>query len=156
MNIKTTAFCLALLTGAWLTQTGCDRPGPYDREVATSRTNATVAEVKKEVKEAVDASKSYAARGKDDFVAAMDQKLTELDAKIAELSAKAGTLKEDAKDESAKALDALRAERAQLGRKFKDLKGSSQEAWQDVKAGFESAYVEVEKAYQDVKAKFSR
>ena len=140
-----------------LTQAGCDRrdkveEGPW----SGTPTNATAGEVKKEIKEAVDATKSYAARGKDEFVASMDQKLNELDAKIAELSAKTATLKDDAQAEGNKALDALREQRAQLGRKFQDMKASSKDAWQDVKAGFESAYAELEKAYEDVKSKFSK
>lgn len=142
-----------LLAGACLAFAGCT--DSTQREVpSASRTNAAAESMKREVREAVDATKVYASENKDQFMAYTQEKLAKLDRQIAELGTKAGTLKDDAKVEGDKALAALREQRATVGEKFDELKKSSQEAWKDVKAGFETAYAQAEKAYEDARSKF--
>jgi outer membrane protein assembly factor BamE (lipoprotein component of BamABCDE complex) len=152
--MKTKATYLAVLAGAWL-MAGCDQANHTDQDVSPG-TNVTARELKKEVREAVDASKNYAAQNKDQFVASMEKKLQALDEKIAELGAKGETLTDQARAESAEALAALKKQREQLGVKFDEVKESSQAAWEDVKAGFESAYADLEKAYDDFKSRFKK
>jgi predicted nucleic acid-binding Zn-ribbon protein len=145
----TYVFIAAAVSTAFL---GCDTKPPGDPNVPA--TNASGRDLRQEMRERTDATKASVAEGKDQFVAAVQTKLNQLDQQIAELGAKLGTLSEQAKPEGEKALVTLKEQRAQLGQKFDALKESSQAAWKDVKAGFESAYAELEKAYQNAKAKF--
>lgn len=132
---------------------GCDKSN--EASLDRPATNVTAREVKQEVREAIAAGKEYLSSNKDQFVASAEVKLKQLDAKIAELGARAQTLQADAKAETTKAIDALSEQRAKLGDKLEAVKQASQETWQDVKAGFESALSEVEKAYDNLKAKFN-
>jgi hypothetical protein len=59
-----------------------------------------------------------------------------------------------ARAETGKALDELRAKRGQLARQLDELKQSPQELRRDVQAGLESAVAELERAYENVKARF--
>lgn len=93
-------------------------------------------------------------KNKDQFVAAVEQKLRDVDTKIDELGRRLETLTADAKTEANKALDSLREKRAQMGPRLEELKKSSQQTWNDVKSGFETAMGELEKAYQNAKSKF--
>jgi len=113
----------------------------------------SASEVKREIREAADATKGYLAASKDEFVASVQEKLNKLDPQIAELETKTEALKDDAKAEGKKALASLREQRAQLGQKLDELRSSGKEAWRDVKTGLESAYAELEKACQNAKAK---
>lgn len=132
---------------------GCDRgenpPTPQ------SETKATGQEVKREMKEAVDTTKQYLAENKDEFVAKTETKLRELDARIVELTAKTGTVKDDAKAEADQLMAALRQQRSEVDKQLKTLKESSKEMWTDAKAAFETAFDELQKAYEKTKAKFS-
>lgn len=125
---------------------GCDQPAPPADKPATAP------EAKQEMKEAVDAAKSYAADTKDQFTAAMEKKLQELDESIAGLTAKMEALKDDPAAKAA--LDNLREKRAKLGQKLDEVKQAGREAWQDVKAGFESAMNDLQKACDDAKTKY--
>jgi hypothetical protein len=151
--MKPTYLLSALFMAAALA--GCDQAKRSDTGTESS-TNAPLREVKKEIKEAVEITKSYVSENKDEFVAATDRKLKELDQKIAELGDKVATLKDQAQAEGNKTLDALRETRAQLGTKLEELKVSSQDAWQNVKAGFESAMSELETAFANAKSKFDK
>jgi len=133
---------------------GCEKSNEANLD-ALSTTNVTAREVKQEAREALTATKAYLSANKDQFVASAEVKLGQLDAKIAELGAKAQTLQADAKAESAKAVDALKEQRANLGEKLEEVKKASHETWQDVKAGFDTAMTELEKTYENLKAKFN-
>jgi hypothetical protein len=147
--MKTTST-LAALAGILLLA-GCDQPTPTP--TTTPETPPTsAAEVKQEVKEAVDTTKSYAVDSKDQFTAAMEKKLKEFDESIANLGKKMETLKDDT---TAKAsMDTLREKQARLGEKFNEVKQAGKDTWLDVKAGFETALNDLQKAYDDVKAKY--
>ena len=133
---------------------GCEKPNEANLD-ALSATNITAREVKQEVREALAATRDYVSANKDQFVASMEEKLKQLDEKIAELGAKAQTLQADAKTEGTKAVDALKEQRVKLGEKLEEVKKASQETWQGVKAGFDTAMTELEKAYENLKAKFN-
>jgi hypothetical protein len=92
---------------------------------------------------------------KDEFLASMDRKMKDLDAGIDDLSKKAEGYTGDARAEADKTLASLREQRAALGKKYDELKQSSAAAWQDTKAGFQTAWDDLEKAYENAKAKFS-
>ena len=149
--MSTNHFLAAL--GAALALAGCGGKNASDQE-PTARTNVSTAEVKMEIREAVDTSKAYAAQGKDQFVEAMSRKLTDADQKMSELGKRIETLDAGAKAEANKVMASWREARIRLGQKFDEFKKSGLEIGQDVKAGFESAEAELEKAYENLKAKF--
>jgi len=153
MKLKYCMTALAVSAGLL----GCEKSNEANLGAldAPPATNVTASEVKQEVHEALTATKAYLSANKDQFVASAEVKLRQLDAKIAELGAKAQTLQADAKAESAKAVDALKEQRAKLGEKLEEVKKASQETWQDVKAGFDTAMSELEKTYENLKAKFN-
>ncbi len=132
---------------------GCEKANEANLD-APPATNITARELKQEARDVVVATKDYLTSNKDQFVASAEVKLKQLDARIAELGAKAETLQADAKAEGTKAVDALKEQRAKLGVKLDEVKKASQETWQDVKAGFDTAMNELEKAYDNLKAKF--
>jgi DNA repair exonuclease SbcCD ATPase subunit len=107
-------------------------------------------------KEAATATKNYAAESKDEFVAVMGKKLNELDGRIRQLAEKSAGYKDDAKAQADQALAALHDQRSAVGAKFEAVKQAGAETWKDVKAGFDTAVTELEKAYENTKAKFSQ
>ncbi len=108
--------------------------------------------VKTEVKEAVDATKTYLTASRDQFVASAQQKLTEMDQKITELGDTIATLNENAF--ANETLNSLREMRSRLDPLFEELTKSSTEAWDDTKKAFESALAELEQAYLDAKTSY--
>jgi len=116
----------------------------------------TANDVKREVKEAADTTKSYLDKNKDQFVAAVDTQLKTLDARIDDLRQKTEGLKDDTKAEADKALDGLREKRGELNQKLEDLKKSSAESWQEIKSGFSAAMTDFEKALEEAKNKIRK
>jgi hypothetical protein len=119
------------------------------------QTGANTSAVPAQSSNAAAAAVSPVARQKDEFLAAMDQKMKDLDAGIDDLSKKAEGYTGDARAAAHKALADLREQRAALGKKYDDPKQSSEAAWEDTKAGFQSAWDDFEKSYENVKSKFS-
>lgn len=142
---------------------GCGRSDQAQNEGNPGSTSAVTREVQQAykdmteaTKQAATATKNYVVQSKDEFVAATDKKLKELDAKINELSDKSAAYKDEAKVQADQALSSLREQRAVVSAKFEDVKKASAETWNDVKAGFDTAVTELEKAYENVKAKISQ
>ena len=146
-------YCMAALAVS-IGLLGCEKSNEANLD-APPATNITARELKQEVRDVVVATKYYLSTSKDQFVVSAEVKLKQLDAKIAELGVKAEMLQADAKAEGMKAVDALKEQRAKLGVKLEEVKKASQETWQEVKAGFDTAMSEVEKAYDNLKAKFN-
>ena len=96
-----------------------------------------------------------AAAEKTGFIASTEQKLKDLDTKIDELATKSAGYKDDAKAQAEQALATLREQRTKLNEQFEGLKQAGAESWKELKAGFESALNELEKAYENIKSKFS-
>lgn len=148
MKMKPTIIPLA----AVVLLVGC---GPSEPPQPATETPPSTTELKKEVKEAAAATKDYLAGSKDEFVATMNQKLAEYDARIAELTAKSEGYKDDAKVQADQALASLKEQRGKLHEKFDAFKQASAGTWQDMKAGLATAMNELEKAYENAKAKLN-
>ncbi len=103
----------------------------------------------------VEATKDYTVQKKDEFMAAMGQKLKDLDAKIDGLAKKSAGYKDDARAQADRAMAALRGQRDTLGKKIDALKQTGQDTWAKAQAGVASAWSEVEKAYEDTKSRFN-
>jgi PBP1b-binding outer membrane lipoprotein LpoB len=134
---------------------GCSREEQTTRD-QRPEPSAQTRDLQERYKDAAVATKEYVAKNKDEFVASMDKKLKELDGKITDLAKQTESYKDDAKLEADKALATLREQRQKLSDQFEQLKQSSADAWTDLKARFESAMGEVEKTYDEFKAKFKK
>jgi hypothetical protein len=111
-------------------------------------------EVKEQYKDALNTTKDYVGQSKDEFLAAVNLKMKDLDGKIDELAKKSEGYKDDAKVQADKALAALREQRSAAGKKYDELKDASKEVWDKTKTNFALAWEELEKSYENAKAKF--
>ena len=136
---------------------GCDRGEPTGSSASKSQpeTPTTGEDVKRKAQETVSRTKEYLADNKDEFVASAEKKLHDLDASIAELSGKAAPLKEDAKAEADKLMTTLNQKQSEIKGQLDGLKQASKEKWTEAKAAFETALADLEKAYENTKAKLS-
>jgi dsDNA-specific endonuclease/ATPase MutS2 len=94
-------------------------------------------------------------QAKDDFLASMNQKMKDLDAGIDALSEKSKEYTGDAKVQADKSLAQLHEQRAALSNKYDALKQTTAAGWDEAKAGFQTAWDDLQKAYDSAKAKFS-
>ena len=134
---------------------GCSRS---DEDLVANGTNSNSVsgqEVKARYKDAAAATKTYLAENKDEFVATMERKLRQLDDKITTLGKKSEVYKDEAKVQADQSLETVRDQRKTVAQQFDKLKASSAEAWKEVKVGFNSAMDELEKAYENAKAKLN-
>jgi predicted small secreted protein len=110
----------------------------------------TVAGVKEDSRQAVD----YTYETKEEYQRALAAQMQELDVKIDELKAKAGRASDAVKAEFARDMEALDRQKAVLAQKMAAVKSSSASAWNDVKAGANSAMDSVKQTYEKAKARF--
>ena len=111
---------------------------------------STVAGVKEDSRQAAD----YTYEKKEEYQRALVAQMRELDVKIDELKAKAGRASDAVKAEFARDMEALDRQKAVLAQKTEAVKSSSASAWNDVKAGANSAMDSVKQAYEKAKARF--
>jgi len=110
----------------------------------------TVAGLKEDSRQASD----YTYEKKEEYQRALAAQRRELDVKIDELKAKAGRASDAVKAEFARDMEALDRQKAVLAQKTEAVKSSSASAWNDVKAGANSALDSVKQAYEKAKARF--
>jgi tRNA U34 5-carboxymethylaminomethyl modifying GTPase MnmE/TrmE len=132
-------------------------PGCGEKEKAQSK-SATVSkeDVKKEAKEAYDATKAYTQEQMQAFREKTETRLAEYKKEIDQLQAKAEKLGNDAKAKAEQQLTALRQKRDEVSQKLKDLSSSSGNAWEKVKSGVDSAMEDLGNAYKKASAEFSK
>jgi len=132
-------------------------PGCGEKEQPESKP-ATVSkeDVKKEAKEAYDATKAYTQEQMQAFRKQMETKLNEYGAKIDQLQAKAEKLGEDGKAKAQQQLTTLRQKRDEVSEKLKELGSSSGNAWGQLKSGIDAAMEDLGNAYKKAVAEFSK
>jgi predicted small secreted protein len=111
---------------------------------------STVAGVKEDSRQAAD----YTYEKKEEYQRALAAQMRELDVKIDDLKAKAGRASDAVKAEFARDMEALDRQKAVLAQKTAAVKSSSASAWNDVKAGANSAMDSVRQTYEKAKARF--
>ena len=132
-------------------------PGCGEKEQTQSKPDTVSKEdVKKEVKEAYDATKAYTQEQMQAFREETDTKLTEYKNKIDQLQAEAEKLGGDAKAKAEQQLTALRQKRDAVSEKIKELGSSSEGAWEQIKSGIEAALEDLGNAYKKAAAEFSK
>ena len=132
-------------------------PGCGEKEQTQSKP-ATVSkeDVKKEAKEAYDATKAYTQEQMQAFREQTDTKLTEYKNKIDQLQAEAEKLGGDAKAKAEQQLTALRQKQDAVSEKLKELGSAGGDAWEQIKSGIEAALEDLGNAYKKAVAEFSK
>lgn len=113
-------------------------------------------DVKKQAKEAYDATKTYTQEQMQAFREQTEARLAEYEKDIDQLQAKAEKMGGDAKAKAEQQLTALRQKRDAVSEKMKELGSSSGNAWEQIKSGIEAALEDLGNAYKKAAAEFSK
>jgi SMC interacting uncharacterized protein involved in chromosome segregation len=95
-------------------------------------------------------------KNREEYIDKLAAQLKEWSAKIDELEVKARAAKEDAKAGYENQVSELKKKREIATRKLQELKSTSSEAWDVVKAGAETAWADLMKAVNEAKEKFKK
>ena len=154
--MKNVMFASGLLAIMLLLALGA-LPGCGEKEETQSKP-ATVSkeDVKKETKEAYDATKAYTQEQIQAFREQTESKLAEYEKEIDQLQAKAEKLGGDAKAKAEQQLTALRQMYDEVSEKLKALSSSSGNAWEQIKSGIDAAMEDLGNAYKKAAAEFSK
>lgn len=125
----------------------------------TASAPSTVAELRQEWAEAVDALNSYSAAQREAAVARAKTTLQAMDARIEQLQVQADEqwdeLSESARQKRQATLRALREQRNRVAEWYGGMKHSSASAWSDVKDGFIGAYGILNRSFGRALAEFN-
>jgi hypothetical protein len=115
----------------------------------------TPQDVKREAKDAVDTASDYAAQQKRDFVTKAEGELADLGTAMDDLKTRARSATAETKAKMDDALRTMEREKAQAEQRLAELKSASADAWQDAKAGFQSAMERLRQSYEKAKQDFA-
>ena len=149
--LKNGLLTIMLLLALVAVQACGEKKNPQSKAATTSK-----ADVKKEVKEAYDATKAYTQEQMGAFQQEAETKLAEYKKGIDQLQSKAENLEGDAKAKAEQQLTALRQKRDALSEKLTDLSSSGANAWEQIKSGVDAALEDLEDAYQKAAAEFGQ
>ncbi len=91
---------------------------------------------------------------RDQYVEKMKAKIDQWNADIDRLEAKAKETAADVRIEHQNEIESIKAQRDQLVGKLEELENASEEAWEDIKTGAESAWVSLDSALKSAVEKF--
>jgi chromosome segregation ATPase len=128
--MKKNAFWLTIVCSTILI-TGCNKDDATTRQLEKAQSEA---------KQAADDMKDYTYAQKDAFVKKMQVQLDVLKKDLDELSAKIENSSDKVKTEAKPKLEALRAQQSQLNVQLDKVKSATESTWENVKAGFKSAF----------------
>jgi TolA-binding protein len=143
---------LAMMLLALGAMQGCGEKEQTQGELAT----VSQEDVKEEVKEAYDATKTYTQEQMQTFREQTQTRLAEYKKEIDQLQSKVESLEGDAKAKAEQQLAALRQKQDEVSGKLKELSSASGKAWEQVKAGIEAAMDDLGNAYKKTVAEFSK
>lgn len=92
--------------------------------------------------------------GKKEFIEKVKAQLNELEAQMDKLMTKSKIAKDQAAVDYKKMMLKLQDKKTAMENKLNELKGAGEDSWQGLKTGVEKAYLEVKKAYEDLKMRF--
>ncbi|MEQ5834909.1 hypothetical protein [Marinobacter sp. NFXS9] len=119
----------------------------------------TMEELKHDTENLIDKLGNYSAEQRDEAAASIKESLDELDQRIDVLEKRLDEnwddMSEASREKTQQSLDALRAQREKVGDWYERLKGSSANAWEDVKDGFTRAYDNLSDAWKDTEESMS-
>ncbi len=113
-------------------------------------------DVRKEVREAVDAIKSYSYRQKEKARARMESLMQDLDDRAAALRVRAAEAGASAREKYKEEIKALEVKQAALRKRMEKVRDASPEAWEDVKSGVSGALEELGSAFEKAWSRFKR
>jgi len=149
MNRK---YCLTLVVaGAALA--GCNRK---DSSSAVGGNGLSTNALQQQVQQTYQSTKEFVAKEKTAFVDSAEQKLRDLDTKIDALSEEVAKAKPEVQEQAKSGLAKLKEQRTALQQKIEDLKASGQQGWDKTKDAFSTTWQDLEKTYQDTKAKLEQ
>jgi len=132
-------------------------PGCGEKEQTQSKPAAMSKEdVTKEVKEAYSSAKAYTEEQMQAFREQTEIRLSEFGKDIDQLQAKTERLAGDAKAKAEQELTVLRQKRDEISEKLKELGSSSENAWEQLKSGVDTAMEDLGNAYKKVAAEFNK
>ncbi|WP_031432191.1 sll1863 family stress response protein [Methylomarinum vadi] len=91
---------------------------------------------------------------RDQYVAKIKAQLDQWNADIDRLEAKAKEAEADVRIEHQKEIEVIKAQRDQLVSKLGEVENASEEAWEDIKTGAESAWNSLDNALKSAADKF--
>jgi predicted nucleic acid-binding Zn-ribbon protein len=118
---------------------------------AAEKGSATKTEVKKDVAEAVDATKKYTEEQKKLYAKKIEEQLIAIDKEIGLLEEKAKNAKKDAAEKIRAGIQDLKAKQKAAQQSLSDLKSSTSGGWSDIKAGLDKAMGVLSDAYNNAK-----
>ena len=132
-------------------------PGCGEKEQPQSK-SATVSkeDVKKEAKEAYNATKAYTQEQMQAFREQTETSLAEYKKEIDQLQVKAEKLGGDTKAKAEQQLAILRQKRDEVTEKLKELSLSGENAWEQIKSGIDAAMEDLGNAYKKAAAEFRK
>lgn len=86
----------------------------------------------------------------------MESQLKDWGSKLDELKAKADQAGADAEANINKKVEELTAKREKMAQNLENLKNSSDEAWESMRAGLQSAWEEISKSFEEATSKFNK
>jgi len=152
MKMRRMEYEVAVLAFA-LTMSGCGTkesetaPPPLPEQSAAQK-------MKQEAKETAAATKEYFIKQKDELQKSLSSRMVEFDRQLTGLKAKSQTVSDSARTEWTNTLARLERQKAVANEKLDQFKSASEKAWQEVKAGAESAVNELEKVLKETMAAY--
>jgi predicted nucleic acid-binding Zn-ribbon protein len=120
-----------------------------DRRVAAeAKTGTSAQDVKKETKEALEATKEFTLQQKEDFQKKIQAELDRMQQQIDHLRAKADHAKTEAQADLNIAIAELQRRKDAAGKKLQELESASEKAWGNIKSGLNTAMKDLEKSYK--------
>jgi hypothetical protein len=148
---------LIVLISSMTLLTSCSEQKPAAPAKAKVENLATTPEdIRKEAKELAATTMAYTEEQKAQYQKKIQEKLAQYNQNFMELQAKLVMMNEQAKADLAAEMKKLDDKKAAVATKVKELQGSSGEAWTDLKAGMDKAFMEMDKAYDQAKSRFEK
>ena len=120
---------------------------------------ASIKQVKQETRDLLQSIKSYSAAQRDEAIQEIEIAIIRLDNRIESLQSRIDNGWDDmtapARKQARDSLDTLQQQRIELAEWYGHLKGSSTEAWAEIRRGFSKAYSDINKAWEKALNEFS-
>jgi len=134
---------------AFFTASGCSQP-PVEHTVD----KVTAEDVRRDTSKAVDTATMAATQVKEEFAMRLKSKLADMDTEIAKLHEKGLALKDEARTRWDATMADLKAKRDALRKQADELGQSTGAAWERLEEGAQSAWDDLQKAYQEASKEF--
>ena len=148
---------LIVLISSMTLLTACSEQKPAAPAKAKVENLATTPQdIRKEAKELAATTMAYTEEQKAQYQKKIQEKLAQYNQNFMELEAKLLMMNEQAKADLAAEMEKLDDKKAAVATKVKELQGTSGEAWTDLKAGMDKAFMEMDRAYDQAKSRFEK